>query len=207
MDFGRYIELLAERLKKELPGSRSHSRMTSDARMRQQQMHYKTAEAKKGAVLIFLYPMKGSVYTVLIKRQHDGGVHSGQISFPGGKMEEQDQNGYETALREAHEEVNIHPGSVHVAGHLTELYIPPSNFLVLPVVAYSERKPGLKPEPMEVAAIMQVDLLRLKREFPVKKRIIKVRGDAINAPYFDIEGETVWGATAMIMSEMLDVMP
>ena len=152
-----------------------------------------------------------SIYTVLILRTSDHGVHSGQVSFPGGKKEESDRSLEDTALRETEEEIGIKKNDVKVIGHLSELYIPTSGFLVQPFVGYLNKKPLFHPDKNEVQKLIEVPLFLIMDDGIVKETTIlksKTRNQKseIRIPYFDIHGEVVWGATAMILSELKEIL-
>jgi 8-oxo-dGTP pyrophosphatase MutT (NUDIX family) len=196
-----FISNLQERLKHKLPGEDAQLLMASAIRMKELGYSNRTTSAIRSGVLILLYPDKGKLCTVFILRQTYDGVHSGQISFPGGRFEENDSNLIETALREANEEVNIVKDRVKLLGTLSELYIPPSNFLVLPVVGFSASRPDFIPDKSEVAEIIETDISFLFDNNLLKKKIIDIKGYKIEAPFFDVFGHVVWGATAMILSE------
>ena len=192
------------------------------------------ANPRLSAVLILLYPVKGakriehspaswrgkehhskgsafSIYTVLILRTSDHGVHSGQVSFPGGKKEESDRSLEDTALREAEEEIGIKKNDVKVIGPLSELYIPTSGFLVQPFVGYLNKKPLFHPAKNEVAKLIEVSLDLIMDDGIVKETTIlesktQNQKSEIQIPYFDIHGEVVWGATAMIISELKKIL-
>ena len=160
---------------------------------------------KKGAVTILLYPQQGLWHLPLMKRPDYQGIHSGQISLPGGKAEPQDQDRIQTALRETAEEIGVSIKREQVVGTLTPLYIMASHYEVLPVVAIMDQKPSFVPDPREVQALIQADLKQLMSPHTRQKKEIEVRGTAIMAPYFDVQQEVVWGATAMILNEFLAV--
>lgn len=200
-----FISKLEKALSGELPGKRSHAKMASRLRRDELRFTDDTSTAVRSSVLILIYPVDGVAHTVFILRQTYDGVHSGQVSFPGGRAEPGDRDLIETALREASEEVGIIPEKVHILGILTDMYIPPSNFLVLPVVGYSEEPPAFVPDPAEVAEIIQADLGFLFDRSLRKETIMNVRGYEIEAPYFDVENKIIWGATAMILSELKDI--
>ena len=145
------------------------------------------------------------VKTVLILRPTYDGVDSGQVSFPGGGRKENDNTIVETAIRESYEEVNIDPGKVNVIGALSDMYIPPSNYMVTPVIGYTISKPDFKPEESEVERIIETNLDFLFNDTLRKETVLNIRGYQINAPYFDIQGHIVWGATAMILSELREL--
>lgn len=202
LDLPVFLKRLQDALSGDLPGETAQLYMASQVRKRELTFENQRNTATKSSVLILLYPHQKVLHTTFILRQVYGGVHSGQISFPGGRYEKEDPTLEYTALREAQEEVNIDPASVQVLGTLSELYIPPSNFIVLPVVGYTDTVPDFIPDQTEVAEIIQADLSFLFDEEKRKNTTIQVRGYEIEAPYYDVKGHIVWGATAMILSEL-----
>ncbi|GAB3031389.1 NUDIX hydrolase [Spirosoma pulveris] len=201
--FHSFSEHLRQRLQKQLPGEAAHKKMASTARYR---LGIKPNErTRRSAVLICFYPYQNSIYLPLILRPQYDGVHAGQMAFPGGRMERIDENLTRTALREAQEEVGIRVSDVKVLGLLTELYIPPSNFYVQPVVGVLPYRPDFYPDPREVEAVVEVDLDTLLDETIVGDSQIDVRGVLVDAPFYQIQGYRVWGATAMMISELLMV--
>ncbi|WP_461107210.1 NUDIX hydrolase [Spirosoma koreense] len=202
--FYTFTENLRLRLQKPLPGEVAHQKMASTARYR---LGIKPNErTRRSAVLICFYPYQHSIFLPLILRPQYDGVHAGQMAFPGGRMERIDENLTRTALREAQEEVGIRVSDVKVLGLLTELFIPPSNFYVQPVVGMLPYRPDFYPDPREVEAVVEVDLTRLLDETIVGDTQINVRGTTIDAPFYQIEQYRVWGATAMMISELLMVL-
>lgn len=197
-DFAKWLK---KRLVLPLPGYEAQQKMISMARPR---ITDAPRDARKSGVLIVLYPENGDMNTILIERTKDGGIHSGQIALPGGQMEAADVDIYATALREAEEEVGLNSSSVVVLGQLTELYIPVSNFLVMPVVAYASTQPRLIPSEVEVA---QIICCPLKQLF-ANKKVVDVRATAKvdfnvrTIAYVPDDGMVMWGATAMIFSEL-----
>ncbi len=161
-------------------------------------------EYRKGAVLILFYPDQDLTLVPFIKRPIYKGVHSGQISFPGGKWELGDNDLKVTALREAEEEIGVNSNKIEILGSLSELYIPPSNFLVSPFIGYTLEKPEFVPDPLEVDRIITFPFHQLVHLSTRKIGSVKARsGLKLNAPYFEIDKEVVWGATAMILGELL----
>lgn len=158
---------------------------------------------RESAVLAMLYPKNGELYTLLMLRPTYDGVHSAQVSFPGGKREPSDGTLERTALREFTEETGAAP-DLTVLGPLSEVYIPPSRLLVTPFVAYTEELGALKPDPREVAALIETPLDTLLRDDILKRRelFIAVLGRTAEVPYFEVEGHVVWGATAMMIAEL-----
>ena len=157
--------------------------------------------SKPGSVLILLYEENGNIRFPLIKRPEYTGAHSGQISLPGGKAEG-DEDPIQTALREGEEEIGIIGQEVKVLGRLTNFFVIPSNFMVTPVIGIIEGIPVFKPDPFEVSRIIHADVEALLRSDAVLVKEILAAGKyTMKAPHFEIEGEVVWGATAMILNE------
>ncbi len=204
-DFDQFTKALSKRLKKPLPGNNAHNKMASKVRLDELKFNYDTSNAILSSVLILLFKDADMIKTIFILRQTYDGIHSGQVSFPGGRLEKNDESLIETALRESKEEVNIDPDKVHILGTLSEMYIPPSNYLVLPVVAYQHSRPDFMAEKSEVAEIIEADLSFLFDNKLIKETVLKVRGYKIQAPYFDVDGHIIWGATAMILNELKEV--
>lgn len=207
MDFDRLIELLQQRLTEPLPGKQAHLKMApKPVDMRRFETDLPENHRKSGVLILFFPDGKDSIFP-LIKRPEYAGFHSGQIAFPGGKMEPEDENIIQTSLREAQEEVGIDRRDVQVLGKLSDLYIPTSNFLVSPIVGFMEKRPNLIPEEKEVSRIIQTDLGFLFRPEVRKQKDLEFGLNLkLNTPYFEIEGEVVWGATAMILSELIEML-
>ena len=166
---------------------------------------YHEGPPMQGGVALLLYPDQGTWYMPLMKRPVYTGVHSGQISLPGGKMENSDGNLIETALRETKEEIGVNVPKSEVVGSLSELYITASHFNILPVVAVLGSKPDIVADEREVQEVIIASLDDLLLSETSKEKDIHVRGYDIVAPYFDIRNEVVWGATAMILNEFITI--
>ena len=207
MEFDRLIQLLERVLQSPLPGKTAQMNMSPvPIDMRRFNIELPVNYRKSG-VLILFYPDKNASYFPLIKRPEYVGFHSGQVAFPGGKMEINDENIVQTALREAEEEVGVDRRLVQVLGKLSDLYIPTSNFLVSPIIGFLDSKPDFIPEAKEVSRVIRTELPLLLNP-AIKKRKVLALGPNLNldTPYFDIDGEVVWGATAMILSELIQVL-
>lgn len=197
------IDLIKKALVGPLPGSEAQLLMAPSSR------HTGIGESWQGnfresSVLILFYPKDHIWHLPLIQRPVYNGVHSGQISLPGGKCEKQDAGYWETALREAGEEIGINPGDVTFLGKLTPLYIPKSNFYVFPQVGWLNYSPQLKPQPTEVDEIIEAPVnIFFDRQYR-KTFSDNIRGTSLKAPYFDAGGRRIWGATAMIISELAE---
>jgi 8-oxo-dGTP pyrophosphatase MutT (NUDIX family) len=206
MDFAEFIRRLTNRLQAELPGRNAQMKMSSMVRMREMLNFIQPEDAIRSSVLVLLYPVYHEIRFVLMLRPDYDGVHSGQISFPGGKYEDGDESLIYTALREASEEIGINPSHVQVLGQLTEMYIPPSNYVVTPVVGFMNSRPEFVPEPSEVARIIEIRLADLMDKKNIQKKKMKLRyGFSIRVPSFFIDGNIIWGATAMMLSEFREI--
>lgn len=206
-----FIEQLRARLAGPLPGQAAQFKMAFARRAEELRRNpLPPPGAKVACVLNLLHHNDGEWRTLLIQRAanpHDR--HSGQVSFPGGRYEESDGDLVNVALREAHEEVGVSPLEVNVLGRLTELYIPVSNFLVYPFVGLLLGPPRFKPQQGEVEAIITPPISIFSQAENRKMTDLTIGPDIKlqDVPYFDVGGRVVWGATAMILSEFLEVMP
>jgi 8-oxo-dGTP pyrophosphatase MutT (NUDIX family) len=156
---------------------------------------------RQAGVLLLLYPVQGDLTFALMQRPEYDGVHSGQISLPGGRREG-DESLSHTALRETCEELGVCDG-LTLLGSLEKLYIPPSDFEVSPVVAYRAERPTWRPDPAEVAAIIETPLSVLFDD-TLKDSEEVFRADVnltLTIYFYRIQGHKVWGATAAILSE------
>jgi 8-oxo-dGTP pyrophosphatase MutT (NUDIX family) len=204
MDFQEIVNKLTINLKLPLPGKVAHQKMTATS---SHILPDRPNEfTKKSAVLILFYPSEGEIKLPLILRPAYDGMHGGQVAFPGGRSEKTDENLIRTALREAQEEIGIRISDVQVIGQLTELYIPPSNFLVQPVIGWMPQKPIFYPDPREVDDIFELNLSELADEKIIKSETLNMRGINVEAKIYAIQNQKIWGATAMMISELLAVL-
>ena len=197
-----FIVKLKQEIETGLPGWEAQRRM---APLGREQTHYTPvvkSASRESAVLIWLYSTDSKIYTRLILRA-EFGVHSGQVAFPGGKVEASDNGLWNTALREAKEEIGLNPDTIKLVGALTPLYIPPSNFWVHPFIGIGEKA---EPDYISVAEVQKyfdIDIMQLlEPSIKNEKPIGRSTGEQITAPFYNLEGYTVWGATAMILSEL-----
>lgn len=195
-----FVQWLKDRLQKPLPGYEAQKRMMN---VNRPDASHAPATARQSGVLILLYPMEHDIKLVVIERSADGGVHSGQIALPGGKKEDSDEDIVATALREAAEEVALNAKKTEVLGRLSSLYIPVSNFVVNPVLAICNEEPQLIPSEYEVARIWH---LSLNTVF-ARKEMVDVQASGLHLTIHTIaymmdDEKFIWGATAMILSEL-----
>lgn len=197
-----FVEQLGVELQGKLPGSEAHQVMAPKNRPAFR-FKYDTPP-RPGAVMILLYEEEGTTYFPLIRRSEYRGVHSGQIALPGGKAEESDRDLIATAIREAQEEIGIDPNKIEIIGSLTSFFVAASNFQILPVVAYAKEYPQFLPDEREVAGVLRANLEEIIDPQTIKeKEITPAEGITFEAPYYDLQGHVVWGATAMMLSEFV----
>ncbi len=202
-----FFRRLKAELLSDLPGVDAHVRLAPEMRANDLKIGVTPDHALESAVLIILYPYKKRLYTAVILRNEYEGAHSGQISLPGGKTEESDINFEHTAMREAEEEIGIIPSTMEVIGQLSRFYVRPSNFVIYPFIAYCSQRPDFHPDATEVQRIIEIDIFKeISFETLVYKTITFKNNMQLNAPGFEIGGEFMWGATAMIFSELIHVL-
>jgi 8-oxo-dGTP pyrophosphatase MutT (NUDIX family) len=203
-----HIQIFSQHIQQQLalplPGECEQMRMAPYNRLSRQVAQKVNPKPKLSAVLILVYEGETELETLLMLRNSYNGTHSAQVSFPGGKKEENDSSLEFTALRETHEEVGITPQTVEVLGKLSELYVPPSGFLIHPYVAICKETPQFIPNPHEVKELIRMPLRFLFESDRCKSGKIPVGISKIKlkVPYYDVHGHIVWGATAMILSEL-----
>ena len=191
-------------LMRPLPGPSAQYIMAPEYRPHHSAEQIAAFSPKIGAVMLLLNPHGTQITVILTLRKQYLGTHSGQMSFPGGKKESQDSDMTQTALRETHEEIGISPASIKVIGSLTELYIPPSNFLVYPRVGILIEKVNFKKQDTEVEEIVEIPLSFFMNEASVSKTKIKLSDNIeVSVPAYIYDKYTIWGATAIMMSEFV----
>lgn len=195
---------LAGRLRKDKPGLQAQLKMVPEPRPGQKVYTEVEATCMKAGVMILLYLHEGSWQTVLIRRPSTVLYHKDQIGFPGGQLEP-GENFEQAALRETWEELGVYPDQVQIAGHLTPLYIPPSNFCIYPVVAIASGPLLFRPHPEEVAEIIEVPVSHLADARNVRRETWNIGGQPVEVPFYAFKNHKIWGATAMVLSEFLEI--
>lgn len=202
-----FVNQLKAELLKELPGVEAHLKLAPEIRFNELKTEIIPEGAMESAVLILLYPIDKQLHTVVILRNEYDGTHSGQISLPGGKREESDLDFKQTALREAHEEIGINLEGIEMVGQLSRFYVKPSNFVIYPFIAFQPERPGFHPDPFEVQRVIEINISEEINYPKITSKILTFRNNInINAPGFIIGTEFMWGATAMMFSELLQVL-
>ncbi|PHQ30302.1 NUDIX hydrolase [Leeuwenhoekiella nanhaiensis] len=205
MQFEEFLKQISKLSILDLPGQEAHYLMAPEERIQQlSKLDIEKRKPREAGVMAVFYPdSQGETTLVLILRRTYKGVHSNQVGFPGGKAEPVDADLEATALRETEEEVGLKAEDIRVLKKLTRLYIPPSNFWVQPYIGVVDYTPEFIPEEAEVAAILEVPLTAfLSEDSLIRRQIDTSYGSMIDVPAFDLAGHVVWGATAMMLSEI-----
>ncbi len=190
----------------ELRGLEAHAKMSP---VDLSKYRLPTNNYKKASVMLLLYPKNNELHLCYMKRQEiEGDKHSGQISFPGGQMEDSDNNNFEhCALRECEEEIGVSRNDIEIIKPLSPMYVFVSNFMVHPFIGYSSFTPSFELQTSEVKNIIEVPLSYLQNPNIIGRTNIHIRNTVMkDVPYYDIFGDILWGATAMMTSEFLDLL-
>ena len=208
MDFRDFLIGIPKIEKEILLGEAAHLKMVPPERLAlMENLDMATKNPRKAAVMMLFYPKDLLTYLVLIVRNSYPGIHSSQIAFPGGKVEVYDINLQETALRETHEEIGVSANKIHVIRAFTEIYIPPSNFLVQPFFGYSEEELSFKLQEDEVAGIIELPIMEfLDDSIIISKTMTTSYSKSVEVPCFKVNEHYIWGATAMMMSELKETL-
>ena len=194
-----FIKNLSNRLSKDLPGKSAHDTMMVTPRLPFPKINL----VKKGipaSVLILLFPKNNQWHFFLTKRTNTVNHHKGQISLPGGVVET-GESLEGAALRETHEEIGVDKKNIHLIGSLSSFYIPVSGFEMFPFIGWVKTEPETSIHDKEVDRIFSSSIPEFMLDKTQKTKKDTLRGFPVNIPYFDINGETVWGATSMILAE------
>ncbi len=208
MEFAEFLSIVPKITKETLPATDAHLIMAPPERADViRNIDKATYNPREAAVLMLFYPRNEQTNLALILRNSYKGLHSSQVAFPGGKVETFDKSLCQAALRETHEEIGIAPSIINVVRAFTELFIPPSNFIVHPFLGFSNEELIFDPDPSEVAGLIEFPVTDfLSDKTVVQNRMATAYSESVVVPTFKIGDHFVWGATAMIMSEVKEVM-
>lgn len=202
------LDLLKYKLQGDLPGITSHLKMSPSHRTKELlTMKIGDFQPRLSAVLIIFFHEGEKLKIVFIRRSEYVGIHSGQIAFPGGRYEEEDIDLETTALREVEEEIGITADSIEILRQLSDLYVPPSNFLMRTFVGYTRERPRYVIDAREVQEVLEFDFDAFYSERVIKTIDFQAHNSThmIQAPCYEINGTIIWGATAMVLTELLDL--
>lgn len=203
--YSSYRTYLHDALKSKLPDGEAHRKMLPAGRRLKLSDHERSS-VKLSSVLVLLFPEGEKLYVCLMKRPNTMKHHPGQISFPGGKVEKEDTSAEMTALREAREEVGIDPGSVEILGKLSDLYVEVSRFSIQPFLAWTNKKPDFRINSEEVEALILFPLSDFVACETISETPVQTLSGVLQVRYYPYNGEIIWGATAMILSELIEIL-
>lgn len=207
MEFNDFITKINDFTSRPLGGLNAQFKLAPKMRLQYNDEKIKARNPKKAAVLALFYPnLHQQTCFLLTQRASYKGIHSAQISFPGGKIEKDDLNLAATALREANEEVGVSQDTITMLRELTDVYIPPSNFLATPFIGYTQKRPDFKTN-NEVASLIEVTLEELLDDDNLATiNMTTSYAQNIIVPCFKFQEHIVWGATAMMLSEIRELL-
>lgn len=201
----KLIKFLSDRLDKTLPGRKAQKKMApkpvTGGEIRQLDP---PKDVKRSSVLALLFSNEDGELELVLTLRTEHIDHGGQISFPGGRAHE-GESPVATALREAKEEIGVNPDFVQIIGQLSDLYVSHSNNLVIPVVGYSEKRPDFQVNPNEVKEVFAVELKSLLHKKNLTVEDWDLRSHTYKVPYWNIHRVPLWGATAMMLNELLEL--
>jgi len=208
MDFQYFLKFIPDLVQAPLSGEASHEKMMPLERKELlAKMNLKDNKPREAAVTMLFYPKNNKTHLVLIVRNSYNGIHSAQIAFPGGKFELEDIDFSTTALRETEEEIGVSRNKIEIVKAFSSVFIPPSNFMVHPFLGICREELDFIPDPIEVAAIIELPLSIFRNDSILTfENLSTSYASFIKVPAFRIDEHIVWGATAMMLSELRDVL-
>jgi len=207
MNFQEFLEYIPKIQKEPLIGEQAHEKMMPAERIAIfKDLDLNTVNARNACVMMLFYPKNSEPHLILILRNSYKGVHSSQIGFPGGKVEEFDTSLEDTALRETFEEIGIDRNLITVVKPFSEIYIPPSNFKVYPFLGYSTEELTFLPNDREVFGLIELPLsVLLDDDNLVSKTLSTSYMEEVGVPAFKFEEHYIWGATSQMLNELKEV--
>lgn len=207
MNFQEFLEYIPKIQKEPLIGEEAHEKMMPAERITIfKDLDLNTVNARNACVMMLFYPKNNEPHLILILRNSYKGVHSSQIGFPGGKVEEFDTSLEDTALRETFEEIGIDRNLITVVKPFSEIYIPPSNFKVYPFLGYSTEELTFVPNDREVFGLIELPLsVLLDDDNLVSKTLSTSYMEEVGVPAFKFEEHYIWGATSQMLNELKEV--
>lgn len=206
MKLDSLIQLIRKGFEKPLPGVAAHRMVVPLSRaLNGVEEARSSGDFRESAVVALFREKNDEAHLVLMQRPAYDGVHSGQISFPGGKREDFDQDLRSTALREMTEEIGIREDEVQLLGALTEIFIPPSKFIVQPWIAFTHRELKFLPDPVEVSEVLEFPWRKFQEGASLQEVDMNIRGFKAKVPAFVIDDKVIWGATAMMIAEIIRI--
>jgi len=208
MNFDAFLNYIPQILDENLPGEDAHMEMMPAERIAIfKDLDLEKINPREASVMMLFYPKNDEPHMVMILRNSYKGVHSSQIGFPGGKVEQSDVSLADTALRETFEEIGIDRELINIVRPFTPLYIPPSNFKVYPFLGYAVQELTFNPDDREVFGIIEMPLSTLMDDnTKVSKTLSTSYMEEVDVPAFQFEEYFIWGATSQMLNELKEVL-
>ncbi|MFA9188084.1 CoA pyrophosphatase [Flavobacterium magnesitis] len=208
MDFQYFLKFIPDLVQAPLSAEVSHEKMMPLERKELlAKMNLKDNIPREAAVTMLFYPKNNETHLVLIVRNSYNGIHSAQIAFPGGKIEAEDADYSATALRETEEEIGVSRDKIEIVKAFSSVFIPPSNFMVYPFLGICKEEIDFIPDAIEVASVIELPLAVFRNDSILTiENLSTSYASFIEVPAFKIDDHIVWGATAMMLSELRDVL-
>ncbi|MFA9194638.1 CoA pyrophosphatase [Flavobacterium sp. FBOR7N2.3] len=208
MDFQYFLKFIPDLVQAPLSAEVSHEKMMPLERKELlAKMNLKDNIPREAAVTMLFYPKNNETHLVLIVRNSYNGIHSAQIAFPGGKIEAEDADYSATALRETEEEIGVSRDKIKIVKAFSSVFIPPSNFMVYPFLGICKEEIDFIPDAIEVASVIELPLAVFRNDSILTiENLSTSYASFIEVPAFKIDDHIVWGATAMMLSELRDVL-
>jgi len=209
MEFRVFIQRLPKISNLPLPGKTAQFLMAPMERIKSlKEVDIAKLNPRQAAVMALFYPdNNGETHIILMLRKTYKGVHSNQVGFPGGKLEPEDTDEEAAAVRETEEEIGVAAGDIRVLKKLTNIYIPPSNFWVQSFIGFVDYTPQFIPQEEEVEALIEVPLTEFMSDVSLVTQTLSTSyAEELEVPAFNLQGHIVWGATAMMLSEVKELL-
>lgn len=199
------LKYLEEAFHGELPGIEAHRKMLPPGRSLASSED-EIRVIKQSSILVLLFPGGEQIYTCLTRRPATMTFHPGQVSFPGGKVEKEDISAEMTALREAREEIGIDTSNIRILGKLSDLYLEVSGFSIQPFLAWADKEPDFVVNSGEVEELILFPISDFVKNETTSKTVLDTFTGPLQIKYYPFNGEIIWGATAMILSELIEIL-
>jgi len=204
MEWEKKVTLIKKAVNSPKPGLKSQLSMVTEPRPGHKTYTEMKNKCKKAGVMVLFFSWKNKLYLILTRRTDMVQYHPNQISFPGGQCEPK-ESPVKASLRETYEELGISENEIKILGELTPLYIPPSQYCIYPVVGIINERPAYKPRAKEVAEIIEIPLTHILDDKNLFRETWNLNNRKVRVPFYLYKKHKIWGATAMVLAEFLDV--
>lgn len=170
-----------------------------------QKQPYNVTTERRAGVLLMFYPKRGAPHVLFTKRSKEVAEHKGEISFPGGAYDPEDETILQTALRESREELGLNVNELEILGELDDVYVPPTRFLITPFIAFAREPPKPRPSASEISEVIEIPVSELLDPSILREELRGAGGMKRYLQFYNYEDHVIWGATARILKQFLDL--